>query len=84
MGTIYVQQEFQFVHQGSEQIDTLYLYDWNHSYSSTNTPLARKISEEFNFQFEKSLSNDKGSTTIKQLKSSKHELRLFFEIFCFP
>ncbi|MCH1385346.1 MAG: hypothetical protein L7U61_03470, partial [Flavobacteriaceae bacterium] len=75
MGTIYVQQEFQFVHQGSEQIDTLYLYDWNHSYSSTNTPLARKISEEFNFQFEKSLSNDKGSTTIKQLKSSKHELQ---------
>lgn len=75
MGTIYVQQEFQFVHQGSEQIDTLYLYDWNHSYSSTNTPLARKISEEFNFQFEKSLSTDKGNTTIKQLKSSKHELQ---------
>ena len=53
-GIIQVKQLFRYTNNGSTALDSLYLYDWNHAYSETSTPLATKLAQEFNFQFEKS------------------------------
>ena len=51
-GIIKVNQLFSYTNNSSKALDTLYLYDWNHAYSDTSTPLAAKLAQEFNFQFE--------------------------------
>jgi hypothetical protein len=71
---IKVNQLFRYINEGSIPLDTLYLYDWNHSYSETSTPLAAKLAQEFNFQFEKSKSDKKGYTEIHGFRTSQDSL----------
>ena len=73
-GIIKVNQLFTYTNNSSKALDTLYLYDWNHAYSDTSTPLAAKLAQEFNFQFEKSQSDEKGNTTIHSLSASQDSL----------
>ena len=73
-GLIEVKQLLRYTNGGSAALDTLYLYDWNHAYSETSTPLAAKLAEEFNFQFEKSKSDDKGNTKIHEFRTTKGSL----------
>ena len=53
-GHIKVKQLFRYTNEASRAQGTLYLYDWNHAYVDTSTPLAAKLAQEFNFKFEKS------------------------------
>ena len=73
-GLIEVKQSLHYTNHGSAALDTLYLYDWNHAYSDTSTPLAAKLSEEFNFQFEKSKSDEKGNTKIQEFRTTQGSL----------
>jgi hypothetical protein len=68
-GLIEVSQLFSYKNEGSIALDTLYLYDWNHAYVDTSTPLAAKLAQEFNFKFEKSQSDEKGYTKIQNFRS---------------
>ena len=68
-GFIEVKQLFRYTNEASTALDTLYLYDWNHAYVDTSTPLAAKLAQEFNFKFEKSQSDEKGYTKIQNFRS---------------
>ena len=68
-GLIEVKQLFRYTNEASTALDTLYLYDWNHAYSDTSTPLADKLAQEFNFKFEKSQPDEKGHTKIQNFRS---------------
>jgi hypothetical protein len=68
-GLIEVKQLFRYTNEASTALDTLYLYDWNHAYSDTSTPLAAKLAQEFNFKFEKSQPDEKGHTKIQNFRS---------------
>ena len=69
-GLIEVKQLFRYTNEASTAlIDTLYLYDWNHAYSDTSTPMAVKLAQEFNFKFEKSQPDEKGYTKIQSFRS---------------
>ena len=70
-GLIEVKQLLRYTNEGSTALDTLYLYDWNHAYSETSTPLAAKLAQEFNFQFEKSKSDEKGNTKIHEFRTTQ-------------
>lgn len=73
-GIIKVNQLFSYTNNSSKALDTLYLYDWNHAYSDTSTPLAAKLAQEFNFQFEKSKSDEKGNTKIHAFDTAQDRL----------
>jgi len=73
-GLIEVKQLFHYTNKGSSALDTLYLYDWNHAYSDTSTPLANKLAQEFNFNFEKSKFHEKGNTKIHGFHTAKGSL----------
>ena len=73
-GLIEVKQLLRYTNQGSTALDTLYLYDWNHAYSETSTPLATKLAQEFNFQFEKSKFDEKGNTKIHGFHTAQSSL----------
>ena len=68
-GLIKVKQLFRYTNKASTALDTLYLYDWNHAYSDTSTPLAAKLAQEFNYKFEKSQPDKKGYTKIQSFRS---------------
>ena len=68
-GLIEVKQLFRYTNEASTALDTLYLYDWNHAYSDTSTPMAVKLAQEFNFKFEKSQPDEKGYTKIQSFRS---------------
>ena len=70
-----VNQTVIFTNHTNNSINSLYLYDWNHAYSDTSTPLSKKLSEEFNFKFERSRSNEKGKTSIHQILFEKKPLQ---------
>ena len=71
-GLIEVKQLFSYTNEGSTALDTLYLYDWNHAYSDTSTPLASKLAQEFNSKFEKSKSDEKGYTKIHEFRTAQY------------
>ena len=73
-GLIEVKQLFTYTNEGSTALDTLYLYDWNHAYSDTSTPLASKLAQEFNSKFEKSKSDEKGNTKIHEFRTTQYNL----------
>lgn len=74
-GLIEVQQVLTFTNNSNQAIDRLYLYDWNHAYSDTSTPLSKKLSDEFNFKLERSRSNEKGKTIIHDIYSNQKSLQ---------
>lgn len=73
-GLIKVKQLLHYTNKGVTALDTLYLYDWNHAYVDTSTPMAAKLAQEFNFQFEKSKSDEKGNTKIHGFHTKQSSL----------
>ena len=47
--------------------DYLYLYDWNNSYSSFNSPLSKKLYSEYDSSLLKPQANLSGRTNIKNI-----------------
>ena len=57
--------------------DTLYFNDWNHAYSSTNTPLAGRLAEEFDRSFYLSPKSRLGKTTIHYIRTHGEAVNWF-------
>ena len=76
-GLIKVKQLLHYTNKGVTALDTLYLYDWNHAYVDTSTPMAAKLAQEFNFQFEKSKSDEKGNTKIRRFRTAQDSLNWY-------
>ena len=66
-------QKIKFQNTGQKPLDTLYLNDWAHAYSSTKSPLANRLAEEFNRSFYLSKKSKRGHTEIKKLRVSNGE-----------
>lgn len=71
--TISVYQEFTFFNQTKDTLNEINFNDWNNSYSTKNTPLAKRFSDEYvrNFHLanEKERGNTSNLTFIDQNKS---------------
>ena len=74
-GAVKVNQIVTFTNHTNKALNSLYFYDWNHAYSDNSTLLSKKLSEEFNFKFERSRSNEKGKTSIHQILSNQKLLK---------
>ena len=68
-----ITQKIKFQNTGQKPLDTLYLNDWAHAYSSTKSPLANRLAEEFNRSFYLSKKSKRGYTEIKKLRVSNGE-----------
>ena len=65
-GEIEVEQRMVFSHNGSTPLNEIYLVDWNHAFSSTESPLAKRLVEEYTRSF----------LPFQQSKREKHKLPL--------
>lgn len=61
--TITVMQELTFFNQTNDTLSAIVLNDWNNAYSSKNTPLARRFSDEFERGFHLAKEEERGNTS---------------------
>jgi len=66
--TIAVSQNIRYQNTSQDTLYTIYLNDWNNAYSTKKTPLAKRFTEEFNDKFHFAKSEQRGYTTITDLR----------------
>ncbi len=64
---IKIDQKIIFFNNSNHGINHLILNDWPHSYSTSSSPLGKRLSEDFTLNFQRSTKNQRGSTKIIQL-----------------
>ncbi len=62
-----VSQRIVYQNTTQDTLNTIYLNDWNNSYSTKTTPLAKRFEEEFSTKFHLAKSSDRGYTVITSL-----------------
>ena len=65
---IHVVQKIRYTHIKDFSTKEIYLNDWNNAYSSTESPLAKRLVEEYNRSFYLSKKSKRGATLIKSLE----------------
>lgn len=68
--TITIEQELIYNNESDVAIDLLVLNDWNNAYSSNDTPLAKRFSDEFYRGFHLAKIEERGKTTINTITDS--------------
>jgi len=75
---IFISQEIVYKNTSNDSLKSIYLNDWSHSYSTKNTPLAKRFSEEYSTKFHFAKNGERGFTVITTLTNSNNT-PLFFE-----
>ncbi|WP_317192208.1 gluzincin family metallopeptidase [Robertkochia sediminum] len=65
--SIQIQQEIIFHNTSQDTLNEIWLYDWNHAYSTKNTPLAQRFDEEFKKEFHLAKTRERGRTHLKNI-----------------
>lgn len=71
---IEITQDISITNTTNKVLDSIYLQDWNNSYSSRNTDLAKRFAEEYSTKLHFSDEEDRGYTTIKDIKTADTKL----------
>ena len=72
---IQISQFISYKNESNIALDTIYLNDWNNSYSTKNTPLARRFAEEYNTNFHFAKNEERGFTSITSITSNSNVLQ---------
>lgn len=71
--SISIQQTIIYKNESNTTWSEIYLNDWNNSYSSKTTPLAKRFEEEFSTKFHLAKDKQRGYTTIKYIKDKDND-----------
>ena len=69
--TITVSQTITYKNETEDTLKEIYLNDWNNSYSTKETPLAKRFEEEFSTKFHLAKNEQRGYTIITSIKDDK-------------
>ena len=72
---IEVEQRIVFTHNESTPLNEVYLVDWNHAFSSTESPLAKRLIEEYTRSFYLSSKSKRGETQISVIEVNGEEIK---------
>ncbi|ALJ03912.1 metalloprotease [Pseudalgibacter alginicilyticus] len=71
---ISVSQIISYQNTTSDTLNSIYLNDWNHSYSTKKTPLANRLAEEYKTVFHFAKDHERGFTSISMLKQNNENV----------
>jgi len=74
LNTVHINQKITITNTTQKPLANVYLYDWNNSYASNETELAKRFAEEYSTKLHFSNEKEKGNTTIKAIKSGVTKL----------
>jgi len=75
LNNVIIKQGITITNTTNEVLTNIYLYDWNNSYASNETELAKRFAEEYSSKFHFSNEKDKGHTNINSIKNNTTELK---------
>ncbi len=75
-----VNQEIEIIQSNSIGEDLIFLLDWNNSFISKETPLAKSFSEEYNKAFHLAKNKERGFTNIKSITNGNGDKLNFFRL----
>ncbi|MBU2951196.1 metalloprotease [Tamlana agarivorans] len=75
---IKISQTIIYHNDTNDELEFIYLNDWNNSYSSKHTPLAHRLAEEYKDEFQLVKDEDRGFSNINFIK--QHGEKLEFKI----
>ena len=64
---ININQKLKFFNNSNVELEYLILNDWANSYSNSNSPLGKRLSEEYSLKFQRSTKNQRGYTFINKI-----------------
>ena len=71
--TISISQSIVYKNDSNDVLSEIYLNDWNNSYSTKSTPLAKRFEEEFSTKFHLAKSEQRGYTIVTSIKDKANE-----------
>ncbi|WP_282123501.1 metalloprotease [Algibacter mikhailovii] len=71
---IKITQTIQYHNDSQEALKSIYLSDWNNSYSTKKTPLAVRLAEEYNNTFHLAKNKDRGFSVITSIKQNNSDV----------
>ncbi len=71
---ITISQTIQYKNTSKDELKSIYLNDWNNSYSTKKTPLATRFAEEYNNKFHLAKNEDRGYSVITSIKQDNENL----------
>ncbi len=71
---ISISQNIQYQNTSKDELKTIYLNDWNNSYSTKKTPLAIRIADEYNNDFHLAKNEERGYSVITSMKQNGRDL----------
>ena len=69
-----IYQTIDFTNTTTNNLEYIILNDWAHSYSKPTTSLGKRLSEDFTLNFQRSTKNQRGFTSIIDIKSDNINL----------
>lgn len=72
---IHISQTIQYQNTTNDELNTIYLNDWNNSYATKKTPLAIRIADEYKNDFHLAKSKDRGYSVITSIKQQGDDLQ---------
>ena len=82
--TIDIHERIVYKNNSKDTLTTIYLNDWNNAYSTKNTPLAKRFTEEFNDKFHFAKSKQRGYTVITEIKDHSNQSLKYSNVKEFP
>ncbi len=71
---IYIDQYLEFYNKSKKSIEYLILNDWANSYSTSNSKLGKRLSDEYILSFQRSTKNQRGYTLIDKIVHNNNNL----------
>ncbi|WP_346883288.1 metalloprotease [uncultured Algibacter sp.] len=72
---IKISQTIQYQNTTNDVLSTIYLNDWNNSFSNKKTPLAIRMADEYKNDFHLAKSKDRGYSNISYIKQNNENLK---------
>ncbi|MBV7267586.1 metalloprotease [Winogradskyella luteola] len=73
--TISISQTIVYKNESGTTLNEIYLNDWNNSYSTKSTPLAKRFEEEFSTKFHLAKSEQRGFTLVTSITDNNKRLK---------
>lgn len=71
---IKISQTIQYQNTTQDALQTIYLSDWNNSYSTKKTPLAIRMTDEYRNDFHLAKSSERGYSVVTSIKQNGNDL----------
>ena len=82
--TISILQTIVYKNESNDTLSEIFLNDWNNSYSTKSTPLAKRFEEEFSTKFHLAKSEQRGYTIITSIKDKANQLLEYNNLNAYP